>query len=186
MLKATEVAGQNDTDRKGTQVGVADNELAKAAAYMQLENEQLQDVASRMLHLQYNDEYIIDWVESDPLLEVNRNEEVNMSVNIGSVAEHMDFFALAEGLEAGQVQQRKEGLLKGIAIIRRLQDPAYTAEYEYEEPDAEWLRRMKDQTTDPNTFETGHMHACADLWDLYFKEMGVKSKLANQVSIWMH
>ena len=76
--------------------------------------------------------------------------------------------------------------LKGIAIIRKLQDPAYTAEYEYQERDAEWLKRMKDQTTDPDAFETGHMHACAELWDLYFKEMCVKSKLAKQVAIWMH
>lgn len=96
----------------------------------------MQDIASRVLHVQDSDECMIDWIESDPLLEVNRV----LSVSSDSAADHRSYFALAKGLVAGQVQQRKEGLLIGIAIIRRLQDPAYTAEYEYQETDAEWLQ----------------------------------------------
>ncbi len=109
----TEVARQSVMDREGSQykrlttevgTGVTDDQLAKAAVYMQLESERLQDITSRVQHLQDSDEYMIDWLELDPLLEVNRV----LSEQGDITADHREYFTLAKGLDVAQVQQRRE------------------------------------------------------------------------------
>lgn len=92
----------------------------KVEEAMQLQGELLQDVTSRAQLMQGGEDEMIDWMESDPLLEVNK-----VLGQSGLEIDPKSFFALAKSLNAEQVQQRRELLLKGIEIVRRLQDPEW-------------------------------------------------------------
>ncbi len=95
-----------------------------------------------------------------------------------------EFFKIQGEMPTDELKKHMDMLYQGVAMIRKLTDPEYTAEVEYSESDSEWLNRMLTCAPDPKAFKAGSMHACVPVMKEYFSMLENRSKNAGKVVKW--
>lgn len=119
-------------------------------------------------------------LEADPLLLTV--ESVKLSRGFMSATE---FFRKIPLIAPELCKERIQLLETGLQAIQRLSDPAYTAEQEYQQLDAERLHRMECMAPDPKKFSGGSMNASAEVWQEFLSRTESHSRQASAVLGWM-
>lgn len=62
-----------------------------------------------------------------------------------------------------EIEAKVKMLKEGLDLVKKLTNPAYTAQAEYGESDEEWISKMLACAPDPKAFRAGvcmHVHQC--------------------------
>ena len=143
----------------------------------ELLEEHLQDVTVLLSAKLMDGNDMCKWLEEDPLEQPKERQNV-----VNSVQENTeDYFVLIGSMDEAELDNQKAILHDGLEILRKLQDPEYSAETEYDESDVDWMARLKTYGPDPECFQAGRMHACAEVLAEYFAVTGNRSANAKKL-----
>ncbi len=139
----------------------------------------MQDVSVMAAQRMFTDADMPQWWQTDPLLDITN---IRLPLVSGSETCEAEFFTTQGEMHTDEL--KKHMLYQGVAMIRKLNDPEYTAEAEYSESDSDWLNKMLTCAPDPKAFKAGSMHACVPVMEEYFDMLESRSKNAGKVVKW--
>ena len=125
------------------------------------------------------------WLDSDPLMNKDTNQQPQLHHH-AVTQDHHPFFQLGPILQdPAELQTLHQMLEKGIGLIWKLSNPAYTAAQKYTESDSAWSARMLELAPDPDCFQGGRMHSHVALLDKFFARTQTRSANSRRVRTWI-
>ena len=156
-------------------------EQAVADQDIQFLEEEIQDVSVMAGQRMFTDVDMPQWWQTDPLLDLTN---IRLPLVSGGGICEAEFFKIQGEIHTDELKKHMDMLYQGVAMIRKLEDPEYTAGAEYSESDSEWLNRMLTCAPDPKAFKAGSMHACVPVMEEYFSMLESRSRNAGKVVKW--
>ena len=125
------------------------------------------------------------WLDSDPLLPA-RTPSSMLSSRRAQITQPDNFFQLPTSRATQQDKDFLSQLLReGLADIKKLQDPLYSALREYQEADEDWAARLTSYAPVPDQFQAGGLHANVACLEEFFTLTGNNSVNAKKVISWI-
>ena len=114
-------------------------EQAVADQDIQFLEEEMQDVSVMAGQRMFTDVDMPQWWQTDPLLDLTN---IRLPLVSGGGICEAEFSKIQGEIHTDELKKHMDMLYQGVAMIRKLEDPEYTAGAEYSESDSEWLNRM--------------------------------------------